>query len=98
MPHPNGSRRRTRGPFQERSVYPAQGPRRPYPPREAGRRRRSPEMTVRQSGQQVEYRSARAGAMVSVQVPIGDPVDGPDALTRFLTERYRLYAHHLGLS
>jgi uncharacterized protein YqjF (DUF2071 family) len=33
---------------------------------------------------------------VSVQLRIGDRLDAPDALTRFLTERYRLYAHHVG--
>lgn len=54
------------------------------------------QMTVRQSGDDVEYRSSRAGAIVSVQVRTGNRVGAPDTLTRFLTERYRLYARHLG--
>jgi len=53
-------------------------------------------MTVREGDRHVEYRSARPGAIVSVRVRVGDRLERPDALTRFLTERYRLYARHLG--
>jgi uncharacterized protein len=53
-------------------------------------------MTVRKEGRHVEYRSARPDAIVSVRVHVGERLDQPDALTRFLTERYRLYARHLG--
>lgn len=53
-------------------------------------------MAVRDTPSHVEYRSARAGVSMSVHVRIGDRLSQPDALTCFLTERYRLYARHLG--
>ncbi len=53
-------------------------------------------MTVREAPSHVEYRSARPGASVSVDVRIGHPLSRPDALTRFLTDRYRLYVRRLG--
>ena len=53
-------------------------------------------MTVREGARHVEYRSARPGAIVSVRVRVGDRLESPDALARFLIERYRLYARHLG--
>jgi uncharacterized protein YqjF (DUF2071 family) len=53
-------------------------------------------MRVRRAGSRIEYTSARSGAAHTIRVEIGAPWPDPDARTRFLTERYRLYAERRG--
>lgn len=53
-------------------------------------------MQVRATGHRVHYTSARAGAKAAITIDVGEALAQPDALTLFLTERYRLYSEFLG--
>jgi uncharacterized protein YqjF (DUF2071 family) len=53
-------------------------------------------MQAQAEGARVQYRSSRKHAETAITVDHGEPLDGPDPLASFLTERYRLYTIFLG--
>jgi len=53
-------------------------------------------MQIRSTGNRVLYTSARTGAMAAITIDVGRALAQPDALTLFVTERYRLYTELLG--
>jgi uncharacterized protein len=56
------------------------------------------DMQVRVDASRVDYYSSRGGrARARITVDVQAPLDGKDDLTIFLTERYKLYARHLGV-
>lgn len=51
---------------------------------------------MRNRDARIEYTSARSNARASIAVEVGQALPNPDDLTRFLTERYRLYTLRRG--